>query len=257
MTSKKLVQNTLSKDSFLLVNKKILKELKNANAAIILSSLISKYNYFESKGELQDDYFFNTKEMLIEELGLSEEVILTAEKLLVKFNLISTKLQGLPRKKYYLINWDRISEILSDSYIILKPTPTKKYLGTKYKGKTKATKSIPTEPIIESAIITPEIIETPINIQVEEPIIKSPEIADSQPINNRELSKVESSVLELEKYNLESLLIEADSVSTRDMGKEIEDIYKLLDLNERQYTLNRQNRERVQFIKDLISFQTL
>jgi len=121
MTLKQLVQNTLSQDAFLLVNKKILKKLDNANAALILSSLISKYQYFENRGELQDGYFFNTKEMLKNELGFSEKVTLSAEKKLISIGFISTKLQGLPRKKYYTINWDKIASILNEDVVISQP----------------------------------------------------------------------------------------------------------------------------------------
>lgn len=114
MKTKILVQSTLSQDAFYQVNKKIMKDLKDANAAILLTSLISKYSYFENRGELtEDDAFFNTKDMLGEELFLSEGTIKKLESLLEKKGYIKTYLKGLPRKKYYIINWNYISEIIS------------------------------------------------------------------------------------------------------------------------------------------------
>ena len=110
--SKQLVKNTLSNDSFLQVNKSILRDLGNANAALVLTSLISKHTYFESKNELINDSFFNTKEMLIKELGLSEKVILRAEKILETKGYVTSQLRGLPRKKYYTLQWECIIRIL-------------------------------------------------------------------------------------------------------------------------------------------------
>jgi hypothetical protein len=110
--NKKTVQATLSNESFFQVNKLIMRHLGNANAAIILSSLISKHIYFEKEGKLEDDSFFNTKEMISKDTGLTEESILRAEKLLEDKGYIKTKLKGLPRKKYYTLQWDYIACIL-------------------------------------------------------------------------------------------------------------------------------------------------
>jgi hypothetical protein len=110
--NKKFVQSTLSNESFFQVNKVIMRHLGNANAAIILSSFISKHIYFENEGKLEDNSFFNTKEMISEDTGLTEESILRAEKLLEDKGYIKTKLRGLPRRKYYTLQWDYIACIL-------------------------------------------------------------------------------------------------------------------------------------------------
>lgn len=113
-TQKQLVQSTLSQDAFYQVNKKIFRDLKDANAAVLLTSLISKYSYFENRGELNsDNSFFNTKEMLTEELFLHYKVILKLEKLLEEKGYIKTYSKGMPKKKHFIINWDFISEVLS------------------------------------------------------------------------------------------------------------------------------------------------
>jgi hypothetical protein len=113
-TTKKTVQQRLSVSdkAFFKVDKAIIKHLGNANAAIILSGLISKYSYFEKRNKLEDDSFFNTKEMIMNDTGLSEESILRAEKLLEDKGYIKTKLKGLPRRKYYTLQWDFINNIL-------------------------------------------------------------------------------------------------------------------------------------------------
>jgi hypothetical protein len=115
MKSKNIVQSTLSNESFFQVNKNIMRHLGNANAAIILSSLISKFNYFEKENKLEKGAFFNTKEMISNDTGLSEESILRAEKLLEDKGYMTTQLKGLPRKKYYTLQWDFILRILQDT----------------------------------------------------------------------------------------------------------------------------------------------
>ena len=100
MTPQQLVQNTLGSQAFLLVNKALLRYVGSANAAIILSSLISKHSYFQERDMLQDGGFFNTKNMLQDETGLSEKVILAAEKTLQAKGLIDCKLKGIPARKF-------------------------------------------------------------------------------------------------------------------------------------------------------------
>jgi len=114
MKATQLVQNTLSQDAFYQVNKKIFKDLKNINAAFLITSLISKYSYFENRKELnEDNSFFNTKNMLSEELFLDEQALLKAEKLLEGKGYIKTYSKGMPKKKHFIINFNHIAFILS------------------------------------------------------------------------------------------------------------------------------------------------
>lgn len=215
MNTKQLVQNTLSQDAFLLVNKKILKNLDSANAAIIISSLISKFSYFESRGEIVDNYFFNTKEMLMDETGLSEKVILSAEKLLETKGYITTKLKGLPRKKYYSINWDFIHAIISDTQ--------------------------PTESIVH---IVPSDIgnnNQPTIIIQEKPIIKS---RPSQ-FNSDEQ-------LDLDKWILTELLDKVKEYP-KELKAEIATLEYLLIENEDKTILNDLNKREISAIKDRLT----
>lgn len=114
MKTKQLVQNTLSQDAFYQVNKKIFRDLKNLNASFLITSLISKYSYFENRGELKEDNsFFNTKEMLTEELFLDEKAILKAENLLEYKGYIKTYSKGMPKKKHFIIDFNHIAFILA------------------------------------------------------------------------------------------------------------------------------------------------
>lgn len=108
----KLIKNTISHEAFFMVNKVMLKYLGSANAAIILSGFISKHDYFQKRNEIVDGFFYNTKEMIMQETGMSEAAILRAEKLLESKGLIRTQLRGLPRVKHYAVQWDQIERIL-------------------------------------------------------------------------------------------------------------------------------------------------
>ena len=110
MEAKHIVKNTLSNDAFLSVNKAIMRDLKDANATIVLSLLIDKHNYFEKEKMLEGDSFFNTKAMLEADSGLSEKKIKSAEDRLEKLGYISTKVKGIgkSRRKWYTLHWERI-----------------------------------------------------------------------------------------------------------------------------------------------------
>jgi hypothetical protein len=116
MKQKTLIKNTLATGTFFQVNKTLLRYVGNANACIILSSLISKHTYFENESKLDGDSFFNTKQMITDETGFTEQSILRAEKILVRLGLISTALKPLPKQckrvKFYTINWKSLEYIL-------------------------------------------------------------------------------------------------------------------------------------------------
>jgi hypothetical protein len=112
---KTIIKNTLASDAFFMVNKTMLKYIGSANAAILLASFISKHEYFKKQGTLDGDSFFNTKEDITGDTGLTEQSILRAEKLLEKLGLIKSRLKGLPRRKYYMIQWKRIEHIMNDT----------------------------------------------------------------------------------------------------------------------------------------------
>lgn len=247
MTTKQLVQNTLSQDSFLLVNKKILKELKNANTAVILSSLISKYTYFESRGELNNDYFFNTKEMLTEELGLSQKIILASEKLLVSEGFLTTKLKGLPVKKYYLINWDKIAEILNDNYSVQEKLPTKKYGGKKTEQ--------PIKLVQESAIITNKTSKSTTTMCFDKPSLKSIICADSR--MNLIQSNNQVNILEKELWSLEVILSDLNLCTTNNFISEKDEINRLIEINKSGILLDIENKKMLSNIKELIEIEEL
>lgn len=83
--------------------------LGSVNAAVMLSQLI----YWDGMGHRHDGYFFKTAEEMFYETGLSEDKQVTARKLLLKKQLIDTKLAGIPAKTHYYINTGKIVELLT------------------------------------------------------------------------------------------------------------------------------------------------
>ena len=115
MKEKNYIKNTLAHSAFLQVNRTLMNDLGDATATIILSLILDKHSYFEKRNELDGDTFFITKEVLMKDTGFSEQVILRAERRLIKRKYVTCHLKGLPRKKYYNIQWERILHVLQNT----------------------------------------------------------------------------------------------------------------------------------------------
>lgn len=118
-----LLTNVLSQNSFWLVNKQLVRVLDgNYGAAILLSDLVQRREYFASRGDLTDDgSFYVLSEVLEEDLAMGAQMRRRASKDLQDRGLISiiAKQTTVPSKgvqtvNYYLLNDDAIIEALSD-----------------------------------------------------------------------------------------------------------------------------------------------
>lgn len=116
MNYKKIVLGTLSQDAFLMVNKKLARELGFVEAGL-LAELISTHQYVEKENAFFENgekgpWFYLTQPVIEERLGLKRKMQDTAIKNLVKFEVIFKKLLGVPSKNHYVINWVRIFEFM-------------------------------------------------------------------------------------------------------------------------------------------------
>jgi hypothetical protein len=107
MNSKLIALEILSSDSYLVVNKKLVKRF-GCSVAVFVSNLIDKYKYFYDKQILIDDGFYITHKKLIEEYGFNDRDIRNCKNILKTANIIELKRIGLPAKEYYYINWDNL-----------------------------------------------------------------------------------------------------------------------------------------------------
>lgn len=112
------VLELLSSDSFLIINKHILREL-GPEPTILLCDLLDRYKYFKQTHQLTDDgYFYVLYEDQKEALNLSEHKVRICRKILEENQLISRKKfphNGGPPILYIRCNIQRIIQILPRS----------------------------------------------------------------------------------------------------------------------------------------------
>lgn len=106
------IAQILGSSSFIIVNKTIIKKV-GLEAAILLGELISEFEYWNTRNELEDGYFFSTIENIELKTTLSKHKQNNAIAKLKQFGLIDTQLKGLPAKRYIKINELKIMEILN------------------------------------------------------------------------------------------------------------------------------------------------
>lgn len=110
---RKIIQNILSVNSFWVINKKLTIEL-GFEASLFLSDLISKHSYFESREMVDiDGGFYNSREDIERDTGLSSYQQRNACNLLMKRDFLRVVRKDNPAKNYYYINYDKISTLLS------------------------------------------------------------------------------------------------------------------------------------------------
>lgn len=104
--------NLLSTDSYLVVNKVLVKKI-GLTETILLSELCSEYNYYKDSGELEEDgSFFSTIENVEKNTTLSKDLQNKALQTLETNNIIERGVKGLPAKRYFKINEDILRKIL-------------------------------------------------------------------------------------------------------------------------------------------------
>jgi hypothetical protein len=108
-----LVKNTISSNSFVQLNKRLIQEV-GLNAAATLAFLIDKEDYwFRNNGLQEDGSFYWIVEEIEEELSLSRKEREAAFRILKEKNFVKVALKGLPQRNFYLIEWDIILSVLS------------------------------------------------------------------------------------------------------------------------------------------------
>lgn len=136
-----MIKNILSQNSFWIVNKGIAREI-GLEAALLLSDLVTKSEYFEANNLLEDGYFFNTSENIEQDTTLTYHKQKTALKLLEGLGLIEISLVGVPAKLHFKIFENKILNFLNtgiqkSSILYNKNKP----IRTKNKNKTSESKN--------------------------------------------------------------------------------------------------------------------
>jgi len=105
---------TLAHDSFIQVNKRMLKILKgDAYAAIILHFLIGQYRYYKETNQIKDGWFFQKQEDIKSICMISEYIQRRVLKYLKSLDFIDVKIKESPPKRFIRINFDNIADTLA------------------------------------------------------------------------------------------------------------------------------------------------
>lgn len=119
MNFENYVIGTLSQDAFVMVNKKLAKQLGFVEAGLLAELIFThkqakQENAFFEQGE-KGPWFYLTQAKVEERLGMKRREHETAIKNLAKDLVIKKKRMGLPAKNYYQINWEKIVEKLEEN----------------------------------------------------------------------------------------------------------------------------------------------
>ena len=106
------MKHLLSSTAFLIVNKELAKQV-GLKSAVLLADLISKEEYFISKG-MTDGWFFNTEANIEADTTLNPYHQRKCLKTLKKYEIIQTKRMGIPAKQYFKINEEQVLQILNN-----------------------------------------------------------------------------------------------------------------------------------------------
>ncbi len=106
--------NILANSNYIVVNKNIMKAL-GLNEAVLIGELSAEYLYWEKNNQLEDNYFYSTRENIEEHTMLSAyQQRLTLDNL-INNNIITIKSKGMPLRTWYTINEKSLFELVSET----------------------------------------------------------------------------------------------------------------------------------------------
>ena len=106
------MKHLLSSTAFIVLNKQLARQV-GLKEAVLLADLISKEEYFISKG-MTDGWFFNTEANIEADTTLNPYHQRKCLKTLREFKIIETKRMGIPAKQYFKINEEQVMQILNN-----------------------------------------------------------------------------------------------------------------------------------------------
>ena len=106
------MKHLLSSTAFIILNKELARQV-GLKEAILLADLISKEEYFISKG-MTDGWFFNTEANIEADTTLNPYHQRKCIKTLKTHQIIETKRMGIPAKQYFKINEQQVMQILNN-----------------------------------------------------------------------------------------------------------------------------------------------
>lgn len=97
----------LASSNYITVNKSLIKAFGLCEA-VLIGELCSEYTFWEQNNQLEDGFFYATIDKIEDNTGLSAYEQRAAIKKLESAGIIVTKLKGLPAKKYFSIDENKL-----------------------------------------------------------------------------------------------------------------------------------------------------
>lgn len=104
----------LASDNYIVVNRDMLKEY-GINVTLMLGELASEYNYWKKENKLEDGMFYSTIENIEENTGLSKYRQSEALKTLSEMGVVKTVVKGLPAKRFFKLDVEKLEKLFSNS----------------------------------------------------------------------------------------------------------------------------------------------
>ena len=109
-------KSILSKTGWWFLRKPLSRKL-GVDAAILITDLSSKQEYFSNSNMLDEEgFFFNLKKDIEKDTTLTPHQQNKALEILCKEKLIEIKYQDMPKKAYYRVNIERLNQYIVNLY---------------------------------------------------------------------------------------------------------------------------------------------
>ena len=122
------VSSLLASTGFIVTNKRIVQRL-GLSEAVLIGELCSEYNYWKSRGEASDGWFFSTVENIERETGIKKVTQASLLKKLSEAGLLKYQRRGLPPKRHIFLDFDAIARILDDDGSEIEPSSVQELDG--------------------------------------------------------------------------------------------------------------------------------
>ena len=103
----------IASSSFITVNIELAKVV-GLEASVMLGELASSQLYWEERGELEDGMFFETVEMIEDRTTLTKYQQAKAVKDLEEAGVLRTVRKGIPAKRYFSVNGEKLSALVDN-----------------------------------------------------------------------------------------------------------------------------------------------
>ena len=109
------ISDLLAFDGYIILNKTLVKQLGLNNSAFICE-LCSEFKYYLNNNKLVDtEWFYSTIPNIEENAGLTRYQQEECIKKLEELDIITTKVMGMPSKRYFKINWKKLKKYIMEN----------------------------------------------------------------------------------------------------------------------------------------------